>query len=128
MPSAAVVRPAASKQRKGRNVDECRFDGLARNMAAASTRRATLKVLGGGAAASLLALVGRGAAAQEITDEGTGCRSTGSHCDKDKKCCSKRCTAGLCICRARGQKCRFGGRRRNKACCSGKCKGNGKCA
>jgi hypothetical protein len=129
-------------------MDQRGFDELTRSMASASTRRSTIKVLGGGALASLLALVGRRAAAQDLSDEAISCRSTGSNCHRDKNCCSRRCSrrsdddggyggggggfsgdaGGICVCRPKGGKCEFDGRRRDKACCSGRCKHNGHCA
>ena len=124
----AVLGGIRRRSRGGWTLDQREFDELTRSMASASTRRSTIKVLGGGALASLLALVGREAAAQDLSDEAVSCRATGSRCSGDKNCCSRRCTAGLCVCRLKGGKCEFDGRRRDKACCSGRCKKNGNCA
>ncbi len=113
-------------------MDQKDFDALTRLAAGSRSRRDVAKALGAGALGSAFGLLGRRAGAEEIAEpvavEAETCRSTGSNCDGDAKCCSQRCSGGTCQCRNQGANCVIDGRRRDKACCSGRCKRNGKCS
>jgi hypothetical protein len=109
-------------------MDNREFDALVRAAARGSSRRAVAKALGAGALGSAFALLARRAGAEEVVVEAETCRSTDSNCDGDSNCCSERCTAGTCVCRGSRERCRFNGRNRDKACCSGRCRKNGRCA
>ena len=104
-------------------MDATRFDELARKLAAGATRRGALRAAAGGAIAAALAAM-RPAAAEAGAPT---CRAYGDVCDRDRECCSQRCS-GRCECRRRGANCVFDGRRLDEACCTRRCRANGRCA
>lgn len=70
-------------------VDGERFDEWTRIVAASTgTRRAVLRLLGGGALGIVLAGLGRG---DVRVAAGTGCRSLGVRCKRTDQCCAGRC-------------------------------------
>ena len=74
-------------------MDDQRFDRLTRTIAGASTRRATLRHLAGGALAGLLALRG--------VEEAAACRGFKATCKDSSQCCGDpgfRCRSGVCRC------------------------------
>jgi hypothetical protein len=79
-------------------MDTQRFDEITRTLAAATSRRTALKLLGGGALASLGAL---------LRPEGAGaCRRFKSPCSSGSQCCSGRCSAaGRCACPTGRKRC-----------------------
>ena len=100
-------------------MDDRRFDALARSLAAGGSRRAALRLLGGG----LLAALARFGLADEAAadDRDASCRGTCDQCTKDGQCCSGRCREGACRCKPRGS-CKV-----DRACCSGQCRRDGTC-
>jgi len=102
-------------------MDQAGFDRLARRLA--GDRRGILKAATGGALAAVAALARPGGEAMALS-----CRGFGDACKRDRQCCSERCTAGRCGCRAPGGNCVVDGRRVDRACCSNRCQQNGRCA
>jgi hypothetical protein len=71
-------------------MDAQRFDQIAKTIATGTTRRGFLRLLGGGAAAGALSLLGAKSAAAGR------CRDTGAGCVDDANCCSGICGDGTC--------------------------------
>ena len=101
-------------------MDDRRFDRLARTVAAGGTRRAALRLLGGGVIAAL-ARLGFPADEAAALDRDASCRGSCDQCTKDGQCCSGRCREGQCRCKERGS-CKV-----DRACCSGQCRRDGTC-
>jgi hypothetical protein len=103
-------------------MDHRAFGQLSKRVAAAETRRGTLRVLAGGMAAAALGAFGREA---EVGEAAFGyCHPPGTQCTRDKKCCSGKCKSdGTCACNKKGAPCI---NRVGIVCCSQKCK-KGKC-
>lgn len=77
-------------------MDDRRFDALSRAISHSASRRATLRLLAGGALISLLARLTPDATAAQ---EATACRPLGKKCQKGDKCCGGgRCKGGRCKC------------------------------
>jgi hypothetical protein len=106
-------------------VDPKRLDELSRRFSAASSRRAALGVLAGGAVASAVGLFRQ----EEVAAKGIPilhCKLPGAKCSgkgRNSRCCSRVCTDGLCGCKKKGKPCFDNG---GQLCCSGKCR-NGEC-
>ena len=95
-------------------MEDLTFDRMAKTLGVGSTRRATTRLLAGGALGALL--LGR----LGLQPARAACRGSRDQCDRDEHCCSGRCEKGFCKCKSRG-KCDG-----DKECCSGTCR-NGKC-
>ena len=114
-------------------MDADRFGELSKRIGAARGRRAMLLALGGGV---LAAWLGRGAdpvAAAEAEAEFIRlCRPANLPCNNRLDCCARRCIDGtflgqparVCGCNRAGANCIRG---LGKACCSGRCRRNGRC-
>jgi hypothetical protein len=101
-------------------MDHRAFGHLSKRVAAAETRRGTLRALVVGLAAGLSG----GLAGDEAVEAAFGfCHAPGTPCSRDKKCCSGTCRGGACGCLKKGKPCIS---RVGIACCSQKCK-KGKC-
>lgn len=74
-------------------MDDRRFDAITKRLASTGSRRAALRLTGGGALAALLGRLGlEGAAA--------ACVAAGKNCDKGEKCCAgAACKGGKCKCK-----------------------------
>jgi hypothetical protein len=81
-------------------MDRVRFDGVAREIAAGTSRRQALKLIGGSVAGGFLALSRVEPAGAER------CRRAGEKCDKRKACCVGTCCGGVCC--PEGQVCQDG--------------------
>jgi hypothetical protein len=81
-------------------MDSVRFDGVAREIAAGTSRRQAFKLIGGSVAGGFLALYGAEPAGAER------CRRVGERCDKRKQCCVGVCCGGVCC--PEGQVCQDG--------------------
>ena len=91
-------------------MDDRRFDAVTRAVARLGSRRALLRVLGGGAGAVVLSgLSQRGASSAR-------CKNLGRKCDKNRDCCDGRCKRGRCRC-TRDKHCKS-----SEYCKRGRCK------
>ena len=100
-------------------MDNRHFDHLAKRVAAGSSRRTALRLLGGSALAAGLTRRGLSPAAGQFgteDDRDANCRGSCAQCDGDGQCCSGRCDGGACQCKERGS-CSH-----DRACCSGRCR------
>jgi hypothetical protein len=128
----------ASKDDEGRRMDDCRFDNWTRMFGAIQDRRSALMdAVSAGVALVSLARADLGfAAADDVLVE--GCRLKGDRCDKNRQCCSNKCSgrkrhkkkhnhggsnkhrhkkgSGECKCLGSGSKCS-----KDAACCKGRC-------
>jgi hypothetical protein len=90
-------------------MDQNDFGRLTRQVAAAPSRRAALRLVAAGAAAALVPVLGeRRATAQRVTPDSqivTGCRLVGQRCDGDTNCCSNHCANKRCRCLGKGASC-----------------------
>lgn len=110
-------------------MENCRFEGLTRQIGAARGRRDALKILLGTAAASVpvLGLMIEDSLASKLAQ---GCRIAGQRCNDDKDCCGKtKCARKRCRCLRSGKSClivldeELGLAIPNKSlCCSGDCR------
>ncbi|MGI9254239.1 MAG: hypothetical protein ACR2J8_10860 [Thermomicrobiales bacterium] len=109
-------------------MDQDRFESLSRAVAAGTSRRATLRtLLGLGVAGVAGKQVVASVAAEDVDEQGVPivhCKVPGEICQKDKACCSGTCKGGLCTCFRKGHACWEPGE--GIMCCSGRCR-NGKC-
>ncbi|MFM9107697.1 MAG: hypothetical protein ACKOWF_13475 [Chloroflexota bacterium] len=96
-------------------MDQHRFDGLARSLAAVRGRRAAAAALAG-------AVLSAAAHAEPAEAAIRLCRLPGNECSSGRVCCSRTCQQGVCGCVGRGGSCYQIG----AACCSGRCR-RGKC-
>ena len=103
-------------------MDQSRFEALTRQIATASTRRATLRILAAAVAAPMVGGVGLQEATAGLPI--LGCKPPGKKCDSDQRCCSGRCKKKLCLCKKKGQPC--WNPLEGALCCSQHCD-NGKC-
>ena len=96
---SVMLTQGSYERRRRTNVENTRFDALARRLGAAATRRSTLK--------SLVAIVAGGSLASTIDNASAGtdapdrtvrtCRVSGYFCTRDSQCCgndSGRCLTG----------------------------------
>src|SRR5688572_2728292 len=104
MSSAGATTITTTTPRRCRSelvMDESRFDDFTRNLAI--SRRGAFKILLGGAAAGLAALLtpGQDAAAQ-------ACAGLNRRCEENGECCSGACdpASGRCVCPADTEDCR----------------------
>lgn len=99
-------------------MDGQRFDALTKSLSSTSRRRA-LRLLAGGALGGVLAKVGLAeAAAQETAAVGDRCRRN-RDCDRNERCCNRRCINVLSderACGACGNRCGSG-----ETCINGAC-------
>ncbi len=101
---------------------------LCRRMAAAASRRETLRAIAATfAAIGPVASVSAGRAAASVDSAGIpiiSCKVPGELCQGNKACCSGRCKQGICTCVRRGRRCWEPAE--GALCCSGRCN-DGKC-
>ena len=116
-------------------MDQCRFEGLARQIGGAQNRRDALRILLGSAIATIpiLGTTAQDAMASKLTK---GCRNVGQRCGRDEDCCGgSHCANKRCKCIQKGKSCLIvldeetGFAIPQKAlCCSAKCSsGQHKC-
>jgi len=95
-----------------------RFDAVTRSLAKTQSRRQALKLIGGGLAGAVFAVLGVG----EATADPGGCKRNGKKCKKNDQCCSGICQNGQCVapstCLQRGATCQL---TNPGACCSQIC-------
>lgn len=82
-------------------MDIDRFDTLSRGLAAGTSRRRALRLLGAAVGAGLLSIVHPGSA-----QAAPRCRRTGEECEEQKRCCTGVCCGKVCC--APGQVCQSG--------------------
>ena len=123
-------------------MDGRRFDEWTRAVTIAASRRAALRAAAGAALADAFRGFepSRAAAADAGKDATCRCAFGGNrfcqseHCDFDEQCCSRKCEVEIfrrsgcgaerrCLCRFEGARCA-----KDCACCSGRCRRNGRCA
>lgn len=111
-------------------MDSQQFEEISRRVAAAKSRRAAVGLAITGVGAAVFGLRSSEAPAAAADAQGIPvyhCRIPGELCPggKSDRCCTGKCKRGICACNGKGQPCYkpFGG----ALCCSGKCKGSGKC-
>lgn len=120
--SLAEAARCLKRGRQGRSMDECRFDNWTRMLGALQDRRAAVKELAG-AGAALLALARLDLGlAQEDEVSIEGCRGEGSGCRRNKQCCSNKCKRKRKKKRNRNDRDERGRREDDGVC---KCLGNG---
>jgi hypothetical protein len=104
-------------------MDPRHFEELSRQVGAASSRRATVKVLAAAVIAPILLRLREEEASAGIPI--FNCKPPGKRCDKDQKCCSGNCRKGICSCSKKGKQC--WAPLEGALCCSQRCS-QGKCA
>ena len=128
-------------------MDGRRFDAWTRALGAGASRRAALRAAAGGALAAALGTLrptttgaagGKDATCRCAFGGRRFCQS--EQCEFDEQCCSRKCVSfngfneaqevggeecsgKRCLCRFEGARCA-----KDCACCSGRCRRNGRCA
>lgn len=81
----------SEREARGLNMDDRRFDDLARLLGTSPSRRRAARAVVGGALAAGLALLGAPRA-----EAGAGCVKLRNRCNHDMQCCTRRCQQGRC--------------------------------